>query len=214
MYSTVGRRELEERLAVSERALAQSRERVDELLREATRREEASLARRVRAFHLRFGHPVRWTPAVPSEAEVRFRLALITEEYFELCAAVFDLETACTAMHLFQDVLRSAPVRVDLPAAVDALADLDYVVEGTRAVLGVNGSPVAEAVHAANMAKDPVYVAHKDAYVGGHRDEPVDGASREARLFGTPDPQAKPVKPPGWAPPDVAGLLREQGWTP
>ena len=93
------------------------------------------------------------------------------------------------------------PGVIDLPAFVDALADLDYVVEGTRAVFGVDRRPIEDEVQRANMSKDPVYVSAKDAW---HRGDAPEGAA--------PDPAAKPTKPVEWTPPDVEGELVKQGW--
>jgi predicted HAD superfamily Cof-like phosphohydrolase len=63
------------------------------------------------------------------------------------------------------------------------MADLDYVVEGTRLEFGIDGEPIAAEVHRANMAKTEGPVA----------------------------PDGKRLKPPGWTPPDIAGVLRKQG---
>ena len=76
--------------------------------------------------------------------------------------------------------------RADLPAIADGLCDLIYVALGTAVQLGINLEPLFAAVHAANMAK-----------TGG----PVSTTGKQG-------------KPPGWTPPDIAGLLRAQGWTP
>ena len=84
-------------------------------------------------------------------------------------------------IHALRDV---APECANLVELVDALADLDYVVEGTRIEFGINGKPIADAVHAANMAK-----------VGG-------GIRGDGKIN----------KPEGWQPPDIAGELRKQGW--
>lgn len=163
----------------------------------------ASLREQVTAFHKRFGHPVGTVPHVPSDEIMRFRMALIYEEFRELFSAVFeravldsDLEEAFGTI---QDRINSqypyarAPVKVDLPELADALADLDYVIEGTRVTMGIDGGPIADLVHQANMAKDPIYVTSKDQH---HR---------------TPNPAAKPQKPKGWLPPDVEGELKRQG---
>jgi predicted HAD superfamily Cof-like phosphohydrolase len=75
-------------------------------------------------------------------------------------------------------------IRVDLPELADALADLDYVVEGARLEFGINGAPIATEVHRANMAK-------------------LDGPVRE---------DGKKQKPEGWKPPDIESELRKQGW--
>lgn len=72
----------------------------------------------------------------------------------------------------------------NLPAAVDGLGDLIYVCVGTALRWGVDLSPIMEAIHRANMAK-------------------VGGPVRE---------DGKRLKPAGWTPPDIAALLRAQGW--
>lgn len=146
----------------------------------------ASLPRYVRAFHFRFGHPVVWTPAVPEDVQLRFRLSLIMEEFLELLTAAGLEVSVATRMELWGTIAKE--LKPDLPAMADAMADLDYVVEGTRAVCGIDGRPIMDAVQAANMMKEPVL---KD---------------------GVPDPTQKPTKPIGWTPPDVKGRLRKQGW--
>lgn len=125
-----------------------------------------------------------------TEADVRLSLRLVVEEFFELLAAAFTQADSATmgllsiAASNVHHVLAAAPLRVDLPALVDATVDIDVVVEGLRVRLGVDGRPVWAAVHAANMTK----------------------ASGPVRADG------KRLKPEGFRPPDVAGLLREQGW--
>lgn len=169
------------------------RRRVHELQVDSSKALEGSLYRTVRYFHEKFGHPIAHTPCVPSDDQVRFRLKLITEEFRELLGAATGCATHVEeAFDAINKWIEHGPVVVDLPEFVDAMADLDYVIEGTRAVFGVYGKTIAEAVHAANMAKDAVYVQEKDGFKMGTR--------------------IKPKKPEGWTPPDVAGLLRAQGW--
>ena len=114
--------------------------------------------------------PPRW----PDEVRVRLRAALIIEEFFEVMEAMFvpsrNIESAKNQM---RKMIQQCPIGGDMPELADGLADLDYVVEGTRLEFGIDGGPVAEEVHRANMAK-----------------------------------------PPGWTPPDIAGVLRRQGWEP
>lgn len=144
----------------------------------------------VHEFHEAMGQPVLHTPQVPSEERVRLRLRLIAEEFFELLAAsVVDHKDNIADAHDL--VLRRispfyspSEIKVNLPEFIDALADLDYVIEGTRLEFGVDGWPIAQEVHRANMAK-----------VGGAVDE-----------------HGKITKPEGWEPPDIAGELRKQGW--
>lgn len=147
----------------------------------------------VEAFHEAFGLPVLDRPTVPSTDRVRLKLALILEEMAELVCALQGLD-ASKAKALFAssgllELINTFDPNVNLVDAADALADIDYTVEGLRLELGINGAPIAAAVQAANMAKlgpdgKPIY--------------------RE---------DGKVIKPEGWTPPDIEGELRRQGWT-
>jgi predicted HAD superfamily Cof-like phosphohydrolase len=77
------------------------------------------------------------------------------------------------------DEFAQAVAEGDLAEMVDALCDLLYVTYGAAVDLGVDLQPFFAAVHRSNMAK-----------VGGRRRE--DG---------------KWLKPEGWTPPDIAGML-------
>lgn len=70
----------------------------------------------------------------------------------------------------------------DLPEIADGLADLIYVAIGTAVSYGIDLRRVWEAVQRSNMAK----------------------------LGGGTDPGGKHRKPPGWTPPDIAGVLASQ----
>ena len=84
------------------------------------------------------------------------------------------------------DELREAMDAERMVGVADALVDLLYVTIGTACAYGIDLGPIWDAVQAANMAK-----------AGGPiRDD------------------GKRLKPEGWRPPDVSGLLREQGWRP
>lgn len=72
--------------------------------------------------------------------------------------------------------------RSSVSNVADAIADLLYVVLGTAVACGIDIGPVWEVVHAANMKKAG----------GGRR---ADG---------------KRLKPTGWEPPDIAGVLARQ----
>jgi len=129
--------------------------------------------------------PIADRPRVPSDARVRLRAALIVEECLELLDAMFDRKQIVEVARLsLNRVCAQAPLRVDLPAAADALTDIAYVVEGACLELGIDSDPVFDLVHRANMAK-------------------TGGPIRE---------DGKRLKPPGWTPPDVAGELKRQGW--
>ena len=157
-----------------------------------------SITRQVGEFHRAFDSPILDKPQVPADGRVRLRLTLIAEEFFELLescgislqtidAAIENANARGYMLHPMKNVLDAIgnlPITVDLPEFADALADLDYVIEGSRLEFGINGAPVAAEVHRANMTK-----------VGGHRR--TDG---------------KWVKPPNFTPPDIGAELRKQGW--
>lgn len=74
-------------------------------------------------------------------------------------------------------------VRVNMVEAVDAIGDILYVTMGFALALGVDMHPVMAEIQRSNLAK-----------VGG------------------PVANGKQLKPAGWTPPDIAGVLRSQGW--
>lgn len=150
---------------------------------------ESKLRMQVREFHQAFGVPVLTRPQVPSDDRVRLRLRLIAEEFFELLDASTDewdraREEIDEARHLVMRTIEDAPIAVDLVEFTDALGDLDYVIEGTRLEFGIDGGPIADEIHRANISK-------------------VGGPIRE---------DGKQLKPPGWTPPDILGELRKQGF--
>ncbi len=197
----------------------EARAHVTALQAEATKARDRQLSIRVREFHAKFGHPVRTTPAVPRDEEVRFRLSLIAEEFIELLEACVDTSSperskweqlGQAASVAIREVINGAPLAVDLPEAYDALLDIAYVVEGTHAVFGTTAEPGFAEVQRANMSKDPVYVRVKDCSHAG-RSIGAGGGDEDAE---EPDPKAKPRKPADWTPPDVRAVLVKQGWRP
>lgn len=148
-----------------------------------------TLRGQVTEFHHMIGAPVRATPRVPPDDRVRLRLRLIAEEFFELlgaCNLAPDVDGYGPVEHAVMACINETPLTVDLPEFADALADLDYVIEGSRLEFGIDGAPIAAEVHRSNLAK---------------RGGPVDATGKQR-------------KPEGWQPPDIAGELRRQGWTP
>jgi len=143
-------------------------------------------------FHRTLGQPILESPTVPSDSRVRLRASLIFEELRETIQSMFDGNSAVgnklardewhSASEAIQRIIAEAAVKVDLEQLADGLGDLDYVVEGTRLEFGINGGPIARAIHRANMQK-----------VGGPKRS--DG---------------KVMKPEGWKPPDIAGELQKQ----
>jgi len=95
------------------------------------------------------------------------------------------VRTRCTLLAEETNEFFSAARQLDIVAMTDALADILYVVLGTANVIGIDLEPVFREVHRSNMSKDP------------------------------PGPDSrKPLKGPGFFPPDIRGLLTRQGWRP
>lgn len=81
-----------------------------------------------------------------------------------------------------------ACINQDMAGVADALADIIYVCIGTALEFGIPLDDVWNAVHASNMAK-------------------VDPATGKVRRRG----DGKILKPDGWTPPDIAGILARAG---
>lgn len=139
----------------------------------------------VKEFHEAFCAPVLKTPQIPDSARIRLRLKLISEEFFEFLESVIDSkkELRYIRENVFNTILYKN-INVNMPDLADALADLDYVVEGTRLEFGINGESIANEVHRSNMEK-----------IGG-----------EKRYDG------KVLKPKNWKPPNIENELILQGW--
>lgn len=101
--------------------------------------------------------------------------------------AIPHLERCALQARLMQEELdefSAAIMTHDLPEVADGLADLLYLVFGSACIFGIDLWPVFAEVHKTNMAKE----------VGKFRED------------------GKIMKPEGWEAPDIAAILREQGW--
>ncbi len=166
---------------------------VSELQVASSKVADNTLRRQVAAFQLAAGFPVKTTPCVPAADRVRFRLRLVAEEFFELLEASGCFFPGYNPAAIVDNAITYLEhSRTDIVEVADACADIDYVVEGLRLEFGINGAPVALEVQRSNMAKC------------------VDGKLVLAHLGDMNE--GKVLKPAGWTPPDIAGVLRDQGW--
>lgn len=148
----------------------------------------SKLREQVLEFHRVMGVPVHSIPHVPSEERLRLRGALCTEEPLELLAALgADPGLVSCARAAVQEAVASIRrEHCDILAVADAIGDSLLVFEGTNLEFGIQGGPVLDAIHEANMQK-------------------ADGPVRE---------DGKRLKPPGWTPPDIESVLWKQGYEP
>lgn len=138
----------------------------------------------VKAFHVKFGIEDPTEPCLPSDQVLRLRLAMLFEEYQELCEAL-HVKSMVLDEHM-AEIWAWQPERdkIDFVEVFDALGDIDYLTEGFRLTCGVDGDSIANEIQRTNMAKE-----------GGKK-----------------DPTGKIRKPPGWTPPDIRKCLIDQGW--
>jgi hypothetical protein len=170
----------------------------------------------VRKFHIAFGHHVADTPTIPNNPELyALRKNLIKSEWEEF-------------LHAWETN--------DLVEMADALADLDYVIEGTALAFGIPLDTVWRAVQESNMNKlwttieiqslfmprpagvpdqlmfSPEYL--KPEHQGWtFRRSPIADRSllvdADYRQWAVSDKTGKVRKPPGWQAPDIAGILAD-----
>lgn len=139
---------------------------------------------KVRELHKAYGHPT--APAEPALRTPVLRAVLILEEAIETAIALVGVAKAQTLVHeklvrVLEEHARSRRSSdPDLTEALDGCTDLLVVTYGTFEAIGVDAAPFFDEVHRANMAK-----------IGGPRDA-----------------TGKQLKPPGWSPPDIVGVLR------
>ena len=159
-------------------------------MRSALDAQPKTMADMVAEFHHAAGVPILDTPQVPSDDRVRLRLRLIAEEFVEYLRASFWGNP--TAQHVISAVERMLGMLIELDPSpnlietVDAIIDMGYINHGTLHEFGVTAHPVEAEVHRSNMAKF------------------ADGVNLRE--------DGKVVKPPGWTPPDIHGVLKQQGW--
>lgn len=135
----------------------------------------------VRQFHTTFKHPVAKNVTVGDAKLRRLRVMLIASELAELAQALGvslelevkpatgpaeknDMNGMRSRLSVVDTALCYANEFVDIVETADALADLDYVVQGANLVFGLPSALILHEVHASNMSKldkngKPIYDA-------------------------------------------------------
>lgn len=126
----------------------------------------------VRQFHTTFKHPVAKQLTTADVRFRRLRVKLIADELAELCQALgVPLQVSVMTsgapdnkkVGQFNGMFQTVKVgsedqchpdsKVDLVETADALADLDYVVQGSNLTFGIPAGLVMYEVHSSNMSK-------------------------------------------------------------
>lgn len=140
---------------------------------------------RVRGFMLARGQDAPEAPSAPPDAVVRQRCRWQLEETLELLSACFPSLSKSYLDCELEDVVSvvlNEPVSVDLVAYADANADIRYVAYGNDIAAGIDGRETDAEVARSNDTKGPCA------------------------------PDGKVSKGPTYSPPDIAGILKDQGW--
>ncbi len=136
-------------------------------------------------FHEKLGHPIN---TVPQFSRPELRARLIVEEAMETAIGLLGREAAMTLINTermkLMDKFTELSEQPNMVEAVDGIGDTLFVLFGAGVEMGIDLQGPFDEISRSNLAK-----------VGG----PVDA-------------QGKSGKPPGWTPPDIAKVLREQGW--
>lgn len=149
------------------------------------------LQNNIRDFMLKAGQVVREKPSIElTEEERELRVKLILEEALEFAYAM-GVKVEARSVHAVNGIYSSDSLAfyispttpINLVEAADAVADLNYVVNGSAVALGIDMEPIDEEVHASNMSK----------FIDGHRRE--DG---------------KWVKGPSYRPANIKPLIEAQ----
>ncbi len=144
------------------------------------------LQSQVRDFH----RTVLNQPSSPAEPMLRtpvLRARLIAEEAIETVCALLGGAEGQNVVHemlhkVLQERARNKMEGPNLEEAIDGCIDTLVVTYGTLEAIGVDGEPFADEVMRSNMAK---------------KNGPVDA-------------HGKVGKPPGWTPPNIAGVLARE----
>lgn len=128
----------------------------------------------VREFMERFGQQTPCDPCVPDESVLSLRRQLLMQETMETI---------------------DAANRKDLPGMIDGVVDVVYVSLGLAVACGVDIGPIWNAVHAANMLKEPY--------------SPEKALELQRRGIRGIVP-GKVLKPAGWQPANIADCINRQ----
>ncbi len=109
----------------------------------------------VAEFHKTFGAPVLAQSEIPSNDRVKLRLALILEELSELAEASGAAEMFNEMMREKVNSFKQVEEVKDKVEALDALCDLQVVLNGTTLEYGLqsNFDAAFDEVHSSNMSK-------------------------------------------------------------
>lgn len=149
-------------------------------------------------MHHAMGFPVASYPQVPSVSDRERRLRLILEEFLELTEAMGFRLVQCNSGIFKPEHVEGS--RYDLVETLDALADLDVVINGTAVEFGLPMLSANREVYLSNMSK---LLPDGKAAING-----VTPGYREGEPHYRADaPIGKGLKGPNYIPPNIHRLI-------
>jgi len=131
-----------------------------------------------------------------SPARLELKMGLIAEEFFELVQAVYGGVAAKVLEAAWEVAKEQDEGNRDLVETADALADLDYVLNGLAIEAGITADAVFDEVHSSNLSKldENGLVIMSDGVTPSEYDGQV-------------KPVGKILKSKHFREPDIAGVL-------
>ncbi|MDN5205585.1 nucleoside triphosphate pyrophosphohydrolase family protein [Fulvivirgaceae bacterium BMA10] len=167
--------------------------------------------RSVEEFHKTFGAPVLNDPEIPARDRVKLRLSLILEELSELAVASEATDDFIDLMKNKIDAIRSEKESKDPVEAMDALCDLQVVLNGTILEYGLHDKfdESFDEVHRSNMSKACEDEEQGEESIAKYKDQGV--ATRMEKVNGKiviyRDPDNKILKGVNYTPPNIKSIL-------
>lgn len=166
---------------------------------------------KVKEFMQTFGQATPTNPTVPDAKTRILRVKLLLEEVLELAEASGIKITSevpkgeeLTGGNLYM----SEKGETDLVGVADALADIDYVMQGAAVAYGLDLEPFCDEVHSSNMTKLWKESELPEAKVRGYSITPTPKGYLVKNLDG------KVMKSPSYRAAQLAPILGEQkNWT-
>jgi hypothetical protein len=105
------------------------------------------------AYCRKYGLAMRTSPGKAEEPALRAQLQAIADQYVALLTAMFGGSFEILESESREIIQIDRLDKFDVTAVAAALGEIDYNVEVTRLLLGIDGAPVASEIHTANMRK-------------------------------------------------------------
>lgn len=180
----------------------------------------------VTEFMRLYGQALPEVPTIPDEKTRRMRVHSLAEEVGELAmASGVEIEMSAHPVRGLNLSVILVPEAVpDLHQIADALVDAQYFVDGTANAYGLDLMPFFDEVHRANMNKlwtadelenmEPGWSATKVIVTYSNTLPPVKEDSScpvpVRAMYIVKRPDGKVMKPPGFKPADLSGVLERQ----